>query len=181
MRVARPLLSALAAPGGPTPLLLLRGGNAAPGAREFFDRALTVVNCGSGLLLLCGCALALINSASLLLNKLFRGSLPFVGGFAQSIDKNEVKVDGLSGIKGVITVGRIRLQLGSLIMLSLTLLVAADVIDTIVMPVDEYTLEGLAKLAVVATIRTGLSFFLGKEMKEVEEDLEDFYNTRIIV
>ena len=49
------------------------------------------------------------------------------------------------------------------------------------MPVDEYTLEGLAKLAVVATIRTGLSFFLGKEMKEVEEDLEDFYNTRIIV
>ena len=55
-------------------------------------------------------------SASLLLNKLFRGSLPFVGGFAQSIDKNEVKVDGLSGIKGVITVGRIRLQLGSLIM-----------------------------------------------------------------
>ena len=116
MRVARPLLSALAAPGGPTPLLLLRGGNAAPGAREFFDRALTVVNCGSGLLLLCGCALALINSASLLLNKLFRGSLPFVGGFAQSIDKNEVKVEGLSGIKGVITVGRIRLQLGSLIM-----------------------------------------------------------------
>ena len=116
MRVARPLLSALAAPGGPTPLLLLRGGNAAPGAREFFDHALTVVNCGSGLLLLCGCALALINSASLLLNKLFRGSLPFVGGFAQSIDKNEVKVEGLSGIKGVITVGRIRLQLGSLIM-----------------------------------------------------------------
>lgn len=145
-----------------------------------------IVNVGSGLILLLGCLLALINTTQLCINKIFQLEQPlkFIGGFASgqnAAPKSSTTEGSLSGIAGKITIGRIRLQLGSIIMISLTLLVAADVIDTIVKPADEYTLEGLYKLAIIAGIRTGLSYFLGQELKEVEEDLEAFYQTKIIV
>eukprot|EP00965_Chrysotila_dentata_P216674 6189513-Pleurochrysis_carterae.AAC.1 len=66
-------------------------------------------------------------------------------------------------------------------MLSLTILVASDVIDTLIKPTHEYTLEALYKLAIVATIRTGLSYFLARELKEVEEELEQCDATEITV
>ena len=58
-----------------------------------------------------------------------------------------------------------RLALGSYLLLGLEFLIAADIIQTILEP----TFEDVGLLAAVIAIRTGLSYFLNKEMKEVKE------------
>jgi uncharacterized membrane protein len=63
----------------------------------------------------------------------------------------------------------IKNQLASYILLSLEILIAADIIETIVSP----TLTDIALLAATVVIRTVISYFLNKEIKEsnLEEDL----------
>ena len=73
-----------------------------------------------------------------------------------------------------VQLARVRLQLGSIITLALSILVASDVLDTLIKPVHKYTMENLYKLLIVAVLRTGLAYFLGKEVKEVEEELEEY-------
>ena len=70
--------------------------------------------------------------------------------------------------KGTCTIDNIRLRLGSGITFALELLVAADVIDTLTKPVNLYQMETLQKIAVVVAIRTALSYFLNKEIEELE-------------
>jgi uncharacterized membrane protein len=55
-----------------------------------------------------------------------------------------------------------RQVLGSYLLLGLEFLIAADIVETILKP----TLEDLGLLAAVVVIRTVLSYFLTKEMKE---------------
>jgi len=52
------------------------------------------------------------------------------------------------------------------------LLVSADVIDTLTKPASSYTQESLIKIAFVVAIRTVLSYFLGKELEELEKKVE---------
>ncbi|MDL2276013.1 DUF1622 domain-containing protein [Breznakia sp. OttesenSCG-928-G09] len=57
---------------------------------------------------------------------------------------------------------KIKNQLASYILLSLEILIAADIIETIVSP----TLTDIALLAATVIIRTVISYFLNKEIKD---------------
>lgn len=52
-------------------------------------------------------------------------------------------------------------QLGTYVLLSLEILIAADIIDSIVQP----TLDDIIRLAAIVAIRTVISYFLNREMQ----------------
>ncbi|MFZ8765019.1 MULTISPECIES: DUF1622 domain-containing protein [Enterococcus] len=62
----------------------------------------------------------------------------------------------------------IRNFLGSYILLSLEILIAADIIESIINP----TYEDIIRLAAVVVIRTVISFFLHREIKDALEEEE---------
>jgi uncharacterized membrane protein len=66
----------------------------------------------------------------------------------------------LPGGREKITTESIRLGLGSTLGLALEFLLAADILSTAVAP----TWDAIGKLAAVATIRTLLNYFLGREL-----------------
>lgn len=70
---------------------------------------------------------------------------------------------------GPATITRVRLQLSQLIALGLEILLVGDIVETLVRSTEEYSFESLFKLAIVATIRTTLSYFLGLETREILE------------
>lgn len=61
-----------------------------------------------------------------------------------------------------------RIKFGSSLTLALELLLAADILATAVAP----TWDDIGKLAAIATIRTGLNFFLEKEMANMEKRIK---------
>jgi uncharacterized membrane protein len=63
---------------------------------------------------------------------------------------------------------RIRLDLGRALALGLEFLLAADILETIVAP----SLQQVAILGVVAIIRTGLNYFLAKEIEQEQRELD---------
>ena len=71
----------------------------------------------------------------------------------------------------VLTLDHIKLELGRLVSFSLLLLVAADVLETLLKPMHDLSMEDLYKMALVGGIRTTLAFFLGKEMEEIVHHL----------
>jgi len=75
----------------------------------------------------------------------------------------------------------VRLQLGSFCRMGLELLVVSDVLETILQPLSLYTIEELAKIAIIVSIRTGLAWFLGNEVKEVEEEMETEYGKNVVI
>lgn len=58
----------------------------------------------------------------------------------------------------------IKNKLGSYILLSLEVLIAADIIESVINP----TLADILKLAALVIIRTMISYFLAKEIKDFE-------------
>merc|ERR1719409_1888857 len=68
---------------------------------------------------------------------------------------------------------RNRLELGRMIAYSLEFLIAADVIETLLKPMHDVTMEDLYKLGLVACIRTLLAYFLGKEIEEIEHHVHE--------
>lgn len=60
---------------------------------------------------------------------------------------------------------QIRIQLGSSIALALELLLGADILQTAVAP----SWNDIGQLAAIAGLRTGLNYFLGRELKEIKE------------
>src|SRR3954447_5274715 len=64
---------------------------------------------------------------------------------------------------------RIRLDLGRSLALALEFLLAADILETIISP----SLQQVATLGAVAIIRTGLNYFLGKEMADESRELQE--------
>lgn len=65
-----------------------------------------------------------------------------------------------------IEVTKIKNQLGSYILLGLEILIVADIIETIVSP----TLTDIALLAATVVIRTIISYFLNKEIKDAQKE-----------
>lgn len=61
---------------------------------------------------------------------------------------------------------QIKVYLGSYILLSLEVLIASDIIETIMNP----SIEDILILAGIVVIRTAISYFLGKEIESVELD-----------
>ena len=64
-----------------------------------------------------------------------------------------------------ITKEQIRIQFGSSVAVSLELLLGADVLATAVAP----SWDDIGKLAAIAVLRTGLNYFLDKELKDIHE------------
>ena len=64
------------------------------------------------------------------------------------------------------SINRIKYQLGTYILLSLEVLIAADIIESIINP----TYQDLIILAGVVIIRTAISFFLAKEIENSDEE-----------
>jgi uncharacterized membrane protein len=101
-------------------------------------------------------------------NIIFDGNLQMVGRFTFS------KRMSLSGLKGnTCTLGRVRLQIGDYTALGLEVLVIADVLETLTKGTTSYTFEELGKLFAVATFRTLLAYFLGKEVDEARYRLDE--------
>lgn len=61
---------------------------------------------------------------------------------------------------------KIKIYLGSYILLSLEVLIASDIIETIMSP----SLDDILILAGIVVIRTTISFFLGKEIELAEKE-----------
>lgn len=66
------------------------------------------------------------------------------------------------------SLNRVRLTFGRALVLGLEFQLAADIIGTAVSP----SWDQLGKLGAIAVIRTFLNFFLTRELKEEERDLE---------
>lgn len=78
-------------------------------------------------------------------------------------ERDEVLLDTLTTSKN---------GLGVYILLSLEILITADIIDTILQP----TVEDLVKLGAIVAIRTVISYFLNREIRETEEMLNQHMN-----
>lgn len=68
------------------------------------------------------------------------------------------------GRSGFTLMVQARLALGTWLVLALEFQLAADIVATTVTP----TFEDLAKLGIVALIRTALNYFLQREIREIE-------------
>lgn len=77
---------------------------------------------------------------------------------------------------------RIRLILGEQIALALALLVASDILDTVLKPSHAYEVLDVVKMGFVTILRTGLAYFLAREIKELEEEhKEDTHQHRMAI
>eukprot|EP00753_Platysulcus_tardus_P002641 PLAT11714.2.p2 GENE.PLAT11714.2~~PLAT11714.2.p2 ORF type:complete len:100 (-),score=32.32 PLAT11714.2:31-330(-) len=65
----------------------------------------------------------------------------------------------------------IRRALAKNIVVSLEFLVAADVIETLALPVSLQSLDALIMISIIVVLRTVLSLHLAHELKEIEETL----------
>jgi len=128
-------------------------------AEAFFEFGVTLVNFAAGLLLLFSCFVALVNTSIYMLNRIFGTSMSGV-------------LDISGGHQGPVSIAAIRLSLCTMILVALNFLVASDVIDTLIQPASSYQMEDLYKLAMIASIRTLLAYFLGKEVEEIEHSLK---------
>lgn len=59
-------------------------------------------------------------------------------------------------------------MLGEQTALALALLVAADVLDTVIKPSHAYEMNDVIKMGFLTVLRTGLAYFLAREIKELE-------------
>jgi uncharacterized membrane protein len=126
---------------------------------EAFESALGLVNVVCGWILLASVTVALLNVALLILQH--------VTGYKFRMVLAVTQPQG-----SALTLDRIKLELGRLLAFSLLLLVAADVLETLMKPMHDVAMEELYKMAMVGTIRTTLAYFLGKELEEVMHHIE---------
>lgn len=71
--------------------------------------------------------------------------------------------------KSMYQISIIKNSLGAYVLLSLEVLIAADIIETIVKP----TMEDIIRLAAIVAIRTVISYFLNKEIMETKELIDE--------
>lgn len=73
-----------------------------------------------------------------------------------------------------VVMGEIRLNLGHYLVLALEFLVAKDILESIFDP----SLITLFELLLIVIIRSVLTYFLNKELKEVKEEIEEEMNKK---
>jgi len=66
-----------------------------------------------------------------------------------------------TGLSNLLSMQQVRLELGGYILLSLELLIVADIIRSVI----SRTMDDLIILAILVLIRTAISFFLGRELE----------------
>lgn len=125
---------------------------------HLFELAVEVINTGAGILVIFAMVLALVNLCIVAANAI--------------TDREYMMINPLhSGHNRVATVVAIRLMLGELTALALGVLVAADVLETVIKPTHAYDMHSVLKMGFITVLRTGLAYFLAKEIKEQEEVL----------
>lgn len=70
--------------------------------------------------------------------------------------------------EGVMGCEKVRLQLGTYILLGIEFMIASDIINTVI----SRTVESLIFVASLVVIRTAISFFLGRELLELSKKEE---------
>jgi len=101
------------------------------------------------------------------------GGLILVLAAARSIFHGiQKKVYRLIGKKGGMSMDENRVQLGNTIAFSLELLITSDVIETLTKNTHDISMEMLYKIGLIVIIRTVLSYFLGKELEEIEHHMD---------
>lgn len=123
---------------------------------HLFEFSVEVINTSAGLMVIFALLLGFINL--------------FIVGYNAATDKELMLINPLhSGHNRVATVVAIRLMLGELTALALAVLVAADVVDTVIKPTHAYEMNVVIKMGFITVLRTGLAYFLAREIKEQEE------------
>lgn len=126
---------------------------------HLFEPGLEFTNVVCGWILLLAVAVALLNLSLLLVQHLV--GRPF---------RMQLAVTQPRG--SPLSLDRIKLELARFVGFCLLLLVPADVLETLIKPMHDVTMEELYKLAIVGGVRTTLAYFLGKEMGEIMEHIE---------
>lgn len=104
----------------------------------------------------------LVKGGTQLLARLAEASGGLVIGYAVIRALLTFGVDALRGPLGDVPKESIRLALGRSLALGLEFLLAADILNTAVAP----TWEQVGLLAAIAAIRTGLNYFLSRELEQ---------------
>mmetsp|Transcript_25262 Transcript_25262/g.37299 ORF Transcript_25262/g.37299 Transcript_25262/m.37299 type:complete len:185 (-) Transcript_25262:188-742(-) len=126
---------------------------------EIFEQALHYINLIGSWVLLFAVAIALLNVGLLVIQYFTGFKLKILFALTQPNAKS-------------LTLDHIKLELSRIVSFSLLLLVAADVLETLLKPLHDLTMEDLYKMAIVGAIRTTLAYFLGKEMEEIMHHIE---------
>lgn len=85
--------------------------------------------------------------------------LSFVRLIATELGRFTGRFEGIMGCE------KVRLQLGTYILLGIEFMIASDIINTVI----SRTTESLIFVASLVVIRTAISFFLGRELQEIAE------------
>ena len=123
-----------------------------------FAAGLEAINKAAGFVILFALGVACLNAAALVLSHVTGSPMKMLLALTQR--GKHVSLD------------RIKLETGRLIAFSLLLLVAADVIETLVHSMHDTSMEDLYKMCLMGALRTGLAYFLGKELEEIAEHIE---------
>ena len=125
---------------------------------HWFELAVEVINSCAGMLVILSVLLAGVNIMIVAINAM--------------TDREYKMINPLHhGHNRIATVVAIRLMLGELTALALALLVAADVVDTVIKPSHAYEMSVVIKMGFITVLRTGLAYFLAHEIAEQENVL----------
>lgn len=138
------------------------------GIHELTEVSLQGISLFGTVILILGAIFGFVNCIYTFYNIAFEGNAQMMGRFTFS---RRLSVSGLKG--NTATLGRVRLQIGDYTALGLEVLVIADVLETLTKGTTTYTFEELGKLFAVATFRTLLAYFLGKEVDEARYRLDE--------
>jgi uncharacterized membrane protein len=124
---------------------------------EIFEQALQYMNSFGSIVLLFGVAISFVNFFLLLVQYMTGFSFYIVFAITQKQ-------------RSILTLDRIKLELARMIGYSLLLLVASDILETLLKPATgahAYDMDELYKMILIGGIRTTLAYFLGKETEEI--------------
>jgi len=143
-----------------TPLAIADPGHGDHGHGDWlFSTGLETINRGAGLIILFAASVAALNMALLVLSYLTGRPVNMWLAITQR--------------HAAVSLDRIKLEFGRMVAFSLLILVAADVIETLVHPLHDVSLEALYKQGIVGVVRTGLAYFLGKEVHEIAHEIAE--------
>lgn len=124
---------------------------------NYFEIAIEYINAVAGILVLFAIVMTGLNLGVLGLNALFGLQINMINPLTPN---RKLKV----------SIIRIRLMLGEWTALALSLLVATDVLDTVLRPSHAFEMNDVLKMGLFTVIRTGVAYFLAKEIKDLEID-----------
>lgn len=121
---------------------------------EIFEQALQYMNYFGSIVLIFGVAISFVNFFLLLVQYMTGYSFYIIFATTQKE-------------RSMLTLDRIKLELARMIGFSLLVLVAADVLETLLKPSHAYEMDELYKMTLIGGVRTTLAYLLGKEIEGI--------------